>query len=247
VKGKTDSRLEEGITALSNAGQPVITIQIDDLLDIGQEFFRWEVATAYVGAILGINPFNQPNVQESKDNTNRLLARVREEGRLLEEKPALEKEPLSFFTQEKYASAMEMLRTFFAQAHPGDYMALLAYLPEVPSTDRVLKTIQAELRDGLRIATTQGYGPRYLHSTGQYHKGGPKTGLFLELTASESLRVPIPRQPYTFGVFERAQALGDLEALRKHGQRAMRIDLGSNIQAGLLALKEMIEAAIQSG
>ena len=228
------------------AGQPVITIFLDDLLDLGQEFFRWEIATATAGAILGINAFNQPNVQESKDNTNRLLAVVRDQGKLPDEKPSLIKAPLKIYFDEKATTIPEALIQFLAQARSGDYLALMAYIAENPANDEALQDIRKLLQDRLHITTTLGYGPRFLHSTGQFHKGGPNTGLFLQLTADDVEDVALPGAPYTFGVFKRAQALGDLEALRKHKRRVGRIHLGPDIARGLAILKEDLESAMKS-
>lgn len=235
LRGEGDCALDRGVVALREAGQPVVTLQMDGPLDLGKEFFRWEIATATAGAILGINAFNQPNVQESKDNTNRLLAIVREQGHLPEERPALVEGGLSLYIIHPGATIAETL----AQARPGEYVALQAYLTETPETEQVLQDIRRGLRDRLQLATTLGYGPRFLHSTGQYHKGGPNTGLFLQLTADDPEDTPIPGQPYTFGVFKRAQALGDLEALRKHGRRVVRIHM-ENVSQGLTELREIL-------
>jgi transaldolase/glucose-6-phosphate isomerase len=136
------------------------------------------------------------------------------------------------------------LRRFLAQAQPGDYVALQAYLTETPATEEMLQVIRLYLRNRLHGATTLGYGPRFLHSTGQFHKGGPNTGLFLQLTADDTEDTAVPEQPYTFGVFKRAQALGDLEALRKHERRVMRIHMGADVSQGLIALKEAVETAL---
>lgn len=246
MKDKTDHSLEQSVSSLKKAGQPVVTIHLDDLLDLGQEFFRWEFATATAGAILGINAFNQPNVQESKDNTNRLLGIVRERGQLPEEKPSLIKNPLKLYFDEKAATGPEMFKQFLAQAHPGNYLALMAYIPENPANDKALQEIRIMLQDRLHIATTLGYGPRFLHSTGQFHKGGPNTGLFLQLTADDATDVPIPGAPYTFGIFKQAQALGDMEALQKHKRRVGRVHLGSDVNQGLLILKEDLKSALQA-
>jgi transaldolase/glucose-6-phosphate isomerase len=240
LKGAEDPALANRVAALRRAGHPVVTIQIDDRLDLGQEFFRWEIATATAGAILGINAFNQPNVQESKDNTNRLLGVVRDGGQLPEEKPALVKGTLSVYAEDAAPTVVETLDRFLAQATPGDYVALMAYLSETPAIDQALQVIRLKLRDRLKLATTLGYGPRFLHSTGQFHKGGPNTGLFLQLTADDTEDAAVPGEPYSFGVLKRAQALGDLEALRKHGRRVVRIHLGADIAAGLRVLAEAI-------
>jgi transaldolase/glucose-6-phosphate isomerase len=244
LRDEVDQGLEVGVAALRSAAQPVVTIDMDDLLDLGQELFRWEIAVATAGSILGINAFNQPNVQESKDNTNRLLSVLRERGQLPETEPALVDPPLQVYAGEVAATVSDTLKQFLSGAHPGDYVALLAYLTESPSTGESLEKIRTLLRDHLQLATTVGYGPRFLHSTGQFHKGGPNTGLFLQLTVDEHEDVPIPGQPYTFGDLRRAQAMGDLEALRKHGRRVIWIHLGSDVAEGLSSLKKHVESAL---
>jgi hypothetical protein len=246
MKDRPDKILHRSVSSLREAGQPVITIFLDDLLDLGQEFFRWEIATATAGAILGINAFNQPNVQESKDNTNRILAMVRDQGKLPEEKPILTKDPLKLYFDEKAATVSDALKQFLTQAHPGDYLALMAYITENPSTDKALQDIRGLLQNHLHITTTLGYGPRFLHSTGQFHKGGPNSGLFLQLTADDLEDVPIPGAPYSFGIFKRAQALGDLEALRKHKRRVGRVHLGADISRGLAVFTEDLKSALQA-
>jgi hypothetical protein len=208
-----------------------------------QEFMRWEIATATAGAILGINAFNQPNVQESKDNTNRLLSMVKEKGQLPEEEPALVEDPLRLYVQDAASTVSATLAQFLDQSRPGDYVALMAYLTEEPETEQALQAIRLHLRDRLQLATTVGYGPRFLHSTGQFHKGGPNTGLFLQLTVDDAEDADVPDKPYTFGVLRRAQALGDLEALRKHGRRVMRIHLGADVGRGLAALQRALRIA----
>ena len=241
--GRDDGALDRGVQRLREAGHPVVTVQMDDALDLGQEFFRWEIATATAGAILGINAFDQPNVQESKDNTNRLLDGVRKDGRLPEEPPAIVEEPLRLYGDRTGRTIAGALGRWLAQGRPGDYIALMAYLPEEPATHQALQSIRVRLRNGTRLATTLGYGPRFLHSTGQYHKGGPATGLFLQLTADDGEDVSIPGSPYTFGIFKRAQALGDLEALRRHGRRVIRIHLGGDVRQGLRDLERALAAA----
>jgi hypothetical protein len=239
--------MDQSLAALREAGHPVITIQMGDRLDLGQEFLRWEIATATAGAILGINPFDQPNVQEGKDNTNRLLSVLRQTGRLPEDRPALSEGPIRVYMKDEAATLTEALTRFLNQGRPGDYVALLAYLPENAATEQKLAAIRRRLRDHLHLATTLGYGPRYLHSTGQLHKGGPDTGLFLLLTADNPDDVPIPGQLYTFGVFQHAQALGDFEALGQHGRRVMRIHLGPDVAQGLGLLRQAIKSALVGG
>ncbi|MGD8584183.1 MAG: bifunctional transaldolase/phosoglucose isomerase [Chloroflexota bacterium] len=241
LAGETDADLEKGVTALRAAGQPVATIQLVDPLDLGQEFMRWEVATAVAGAILHINAFDQPNVQESKDNTNRLLNEVRRGGHLQQENPAIKTQHLQLFAQERKSETLSgSLDDFFNEASPNDYAAIMAYLPENSKTDAALNTIRLRLRSRSSLATTVGYGPRFLHSTGQLHKGGPNTGLFLQLTADDQGDTPVPHQPYTFSVFKQAQAQGDLHALRQHGRRVVRLDLGDDVDEGLAELSEAL-------
>jgi len=244
LKSQTEELVERGVAALREKAHPVVTIELSDPLDFGQEFFRWEIATATAGSILGINPFDQPNVQESKDNTNRLLETVRKQGVLPEEKPALVEAPLTLYAPKAAGTIVETLRGFLAQARPGDYVAIMAYLTEDSAIEKVLQAIRLQLRDRLRLATTLGYGPRFLHSTGQFHKGGPNTGLFLQLTSDDAGDLPVPGQPYTFGIFKRAEALGDLEALHRHQRRAIRIHLGADVGKGLAALEQAIKAAL---
>jgi glucose-6-phosphate isomerase len=249
-----DGVLERGIAALREAGHPVVTIRMHDPLDLGQEFFRWEIATAAAGAVLGINAFDQPNVQESKDNTNRLLGVVRTQGRLPEEEPTLSEGRLRIYAGAGTADgrrgagrgdgAVAVLTRFLEQARPGNYVAFQAYLTESAPTDRALARLRLRVRDKTRLATTVGYGPRYLHSTGQYHKGGPNTGLFLQLTADDAVDADVPGAPYTFGVFKRAQAQGDLEALRAHGRRVLRVHLGADVVRGLEDLDAAVAAAL---
>ena len=239
-----DHGLDEGVAALHKAGYPLITLDLDDPLDLGQELFRWEIAIATAGAVLDINPFDQPNVQESKDNTSRLLEQVEQGRRLPEDPAAVTADPLRFFGSEPAKSGRDYLRSFLARARPGDYVAFQAYLPESPTTGDALRTLRARVRDALHVATTLGYGPRYLHSTGQLHKGGPNTGLFIQLTAMDREDAPIPGRPYSFGVLKAAQALGDFEALRRHGRRVVRVDLGEDVERGLAALAHTLEASL---
>ncbi len=244
LKGEEDTELEKGVAALREDGLPVISIQMDGKLDLGQEFLRWEIATAAAGAVLGINPFDQPNVQEAKDSTNRVLELARKTGWAPPHHPSLTEDGLGFYTRSPDESAVETLRSFLSQAAQGDYFALLAYLPEEDPTEKQLQSIRVLVRDQLHLATTSGYGPRYLHSTGQYHKGGPKTGLFLILTADNAADASVPGQPYTFGLLKSAQVTGDREVLQRQGRRVMRIHLGADVPRGLGTLRRWIEAAL---
>jgi hypothetical protein len=195
--------VEKQLAALESAGHPVVHLRLDDAYDLGQEFFRWEFSTAVAGAVLRINPFDQPNVAESKANTKTVLA----------EKTAASPP----------ASALE-LEQFLSGIKPGDYLAITAYLPPTPENDRRLAAIRRRLRDRLKVATTLGYGPRYLHSTGQLHKGGRPIGHFLQIVGTSADELPVPGESFGFARLEAAQAEGDLLALRARGRPAIRVD-----------------------
>lgn len=242
-----DATLDASVEKLRAAGQPVITITMDDRLELAQEFYRWEIATATAGAVVGINAFDQPNVQESKDNTNRLLAAVRQSGALPEPQPVVTDGALRFYADGAAGSVTDLLARFLAPAAAGHYVALQAYLTETPGTEAALERIRLRIRDARHVATTVGYGPRFLHSTGQFHKGGPNTGLFLQVTADDPEDAPLPGEPYGFSTFKAAQALGDLQALQQHGRRAVRVHLGRDVAAGLARLDEAIASALEAG
>jgi len=226
---------------LAAAGHPFVERELPGVYDLGGELLRWELATATAGYILGIDPFDQPNVQESKDNTKRLLAGYIASGELIDELPAGERRMAFPVADEELPAA---LAVFLAQAAPGDYVALQAYVAPSDAVRSVLQEARMEIRDRLRVATTLGYGPRYLHSTGQLHKGGPNRGLFLQLVGHDPVDVSIPGQPYTFGVLKRAQARGDIGALRAHDCRALRICLGDDVVAGVERVAALIVAAL---
>lgn len=226
------------LAALASAGHPVLEHELADAYAIGGEMLRWELATAAAAIVLGIDPFDQPNVQESKDATKRLLTAFAADGVLPEDGGA---RPGLTIGDEGLDQA---LRAFFAQARPGDYVALQAYVTPGRAVWDQLQDVRLRLRDGLGLATTLGFGPRYLHSTGQYHKGGPNRGLFLQLVGHDSKDVAIPGQPYGFSVLKRAQARGDLAALRAHDCRALRVCLGDDVPASLARLAELVTAAV---
>jgi glucose-6-phosphate isomerase len=226
---------------LAAAGHPVLGHEMDGVYGLGGEFLRWEIAVATAGRVLGIDPFDQPNVQESKDNTRRLLAGYIAGGELLEDLPEGDGRVAFPVRDDELPAALAAL---FAQAVPGDYAALQAYVAPGEAVWGDLQSLRLELRDSLRLATTLGYGPRFLHSTGQLHKGGPNRGLFLQLVGHDPVDVSIPGQPYGFSVLKRAQARGDLGALRAHGCRALRVCLGDDVQGGLRRLTELVAAAL---
>ncbi len=236
LRAAPDEAVEQKLADLEKAGHPIVRIMLDDPVEICQEFFRWEFATAVAGSIIGINPFDQPNVQESKENTNRLLEEVVQWGQLKTAEPAWKEDSLAVYGPVKANSVVEGVQSFLGQRHPEDYIALLVNLDETPEVTWAFQKLRTLLRDQTHLATTMGYGPRYLHSTGQYHKGGPNTGMFLMLTSDPEEDVQIPGRPYSFGVFQCAQALGDLQALEKHGRRAMRIDNSGDFEQAMARL-----------
>jgi hypothetical protein len=226
----------------------VIRIILQDILDLGGEFFRWEVATATAGALLGIDPFDQPNVQESKDNTKRLLAEYRAHGKFPEDSPLLDSAGLEVYGDAAAlaggnSSVGGLLAAFFNQARPGDYVALMAYIQPTPEHTVALQSLRLALRDASRLATTLGYGPRFLHSTGQLHKGGANNGLFIQITADDARDLPIPGEPYTFSVLKHAQALGDLGSLVSKQRRVLRLHLGKDVGAQLARLGRLLHEA----
>ncbi len=235
LEGDDNTALDRFVADLRRVGQPVVTFSLGDRYDLARELFRWEFATALAGAILWIDPFDQPNVQESKDNTARLLAVYKEKGSLPTEEADLVEGELKLYGI-KESTIAAALSSFLAQAHPGDYLAMMAYLEMVESNDRALEVLRRRLLERTGLPTTLGYGPRFLHSTGQLHKGGPNSGLFLQITADKRAKLPIPGQPYDFATLQAAQALGDRQALREHGRRALSIHLGSDVQRGLARL-----------
>jgi len=227
---------------LEAAGHPLVGHELADEYEFGGEFLRWEIAVAAAGQVLGIDPFDQPNVQESKENTRALLAGFTVSGELLEDLPAGDGQLAYAIVDGKLPGA---LAAFLTQASPGDYVALQAYIQPGDGVWQRLQSIRLAVRGALRVATTLGYGPRYLHSTGQMHKGGPNRGLFLQLVGHDPDDVSIPGQPYSFSVLKRAQARGDLGALRAHGCRVLRVCLGDDIPDGLQQLARIVDAALQ--
>ncbi len=241
-----DPQQDAAIAALEKAGQPVVHISLPNLYALGGEFYRWEVATAIAGHFLGINPFDEPNVQESKDNTKRILTEY-EGSRRLDQPPALFADGgvrVSADTKTaNAASGATTLSQFYQQAvqqqaRPGDYIAIMAYLQPTPENEALLQQLRVRLRDATHMATTLGFGPRFLHSTGQEHKGGANTGIFIQIVADDREDVPIPGQPYTFGTLIHAQSLGDYQSLQNHQRRVIRLNLGGDIRSGLALLSE---------
>jgi transaldolase/glucose-6-phosphate isomerase len=219
--------LETRVAALEQAGHPVARIALRDKYDLGQEFFRWEMAVVSAGAVIGIQPFNQPDVQLAKDLAKKAME-GKGGGQQAPEVPAAQRQQLQSALQE-----------WLGRAQAGNYISLQAYLEPTSATDAALEQLRVLLREKSRLATTAGYGPRFLHSTGQLHKGGPNTGLFLQLVDQAATDVAVPETNYTFGQLIRAQAQGDWQALTQRGRRVVRVQLGTNAQSGLAQLLEV--------
>ncbi len=245
-----DDKTEAGLKALEAAGHPVVRRTLSDVYDLGEEFFLWEFATAFAGWRLRINPFDQPNVQESKDATKELLETFAREGKLREQSQLVSDDKLTVYSDESLrerlggGTAAEVIGRHLASVKPGDYVALLEYFEETPEHESLIQEIRTALRDATHCAVTTGYGPRFLHSTGQLHKGGSDAGVFIQLTADDRGDLPIPEQPYTFSTLKQAQALGDFRSLASRGRRAVRVHLGPDVADGLRRLKEIIAASV---
>ena len=213
-----NSATDEGLAHIESSGQPVVRLDLKDTYDLGAEFYRWEFATAVAGIVLGIHPFDQPNVQAAKDMTDRVLGEHLGTGRV------------------PHLGDTGSIKELLSESQQGDYLAILAYLRQSPELDEVLDKLRSNVMQRYQIATTAGYGPRYLHSTGQLHKGGPGSGVFLQLTSHNERDFPVPGEPYTFGVLCYAQATGDLMALRSAGRRAASVHLRGDFAAAIAKL-----------
>ncbi len=242
------------LDALEKAGQPVVRITMPDIYDLGAEFFRWEIATAVVGAIIGINAFNQPDVEASKIATRSLTTEYEKTGSLPSEKPLFEDSGIKLFSDDKNAAELEKLATEkslagYLKAHLsrikiGDYFAVLGYIQMDAEHEEALQGMRHAVRDGKHVATCLGFGPRFLHSTGQAYKGGPNTGVFLQITCDDSVHLPVPGQKYTFGIVKAAQARGDFQVLAERGRRALRVHVAGDLKAGLARLQNAVQAAL---
>ena len=243
-----DDAHHEAAARLEKAGQPVIRIRLRDRYDLGGQIFLWEMATAVAGHLLGINPFDQPDVEEAKVLTRKLVARYREKGSLPEDVPLLRGEGIDVYCDCPARSPGDALHVFLGSALPDGYIALQAYLQPTAETDVAVLRLRNALHHRYRLATTAGYGPRFLHSTGQMHKGDGGRGMFIQFTADDPRDVPIPDEMgqngalVTFGVLKAAQALGDRQALRKAGRPVIRFHLGGNIAGGLERLTRSVSS-----
>ena len=256
LESKPSARQDAAVKRLEEAGQPVVRIAVNDVYDLGQEFFRWEIATAVAGAVMGVNPFDQPDVQFSKTETRKLTDAYEREGRFPEESPfywdgdiALYADVYNRGTIEAVAGGDRTLEGLL-RAHLGrlgyrDYFALLAYVERNPEHEELLTGIRRLVRDKKGAATCLGFGPRFLHSTGQAYKAGPNTGVFLQITCDDPVYVGIPGRKYSFGVVKAAQARGDFQVLVDRGRRALRAHLGRDVAAGLRRLRDAVAAALR--
>ncbi|MDE0197245.1 MAG: hypothetical protein OXK78_03565 [Caldilineaceae bacterium] len=248
----SDAGAQDGkVEALIDAGHPVIRVRFRDRYDLGGQFFLWEYATAVAGARLGIHPFDQPDVESAKQQSRQMMSAYMESGSLPAPQPSLESAGLKVYLgggdgDRPPGSADEALAAFVEGAAAGDYFSIQAYMRPCSAVDRLLKTMQGRLRDRTRLATTTGYGPRFLHSTGQLHKGDRGNGLFIQLTDRPSSDADIPDEPGSaasavpFGVLIQAQSLGDRQALINAGRRVLRIDLGEEAESGLERLVDSL-------
>jgi glucose-6-phosphate isomerase len=250
----TDVTQDAKLTALEEAGHAVVRISMADTYDLGAEFFRWEIAAAVAGSIIGINAFNQPDVEASKIATRNFTSEYEKTGSLPAEKPVVEDGGIKLFTDEKNAATLAQaagadksvagyLKAHLGRIRAGDYFAVLGFIQMNDAHQKILQAIRHAVRDVKQVATCLGFGPRFLHSTGQAYKGGPNSGVFLQVTCDDALELPVPEQKYTFGVVKAAQARGDFQVLAERGRRALRVHL-HDVDAGLVTLAAAVQKAL---
>ncbi|MEA2920320.1 MAG: transaldolase / glucose-6-phosphate isomerase [Bradyrhizobium sp.] len=254
TEGENDAAHDAKLAALENAGHPVVRIVMKSIDHIGQEFFRFEMATAVAGAVLGIDPFNQPDVEDAKIKTRQLTAAFEKSGKLPAEKPVMSSAQADLYTDEANATALRKagangdlgswLKAHLARARADDYVALLAYIERNAAHIDSLQHMRLEVRDSRHVATCAEFGPRFLHSTGQAYKGGPDSGVFLQITADDAEDLPVPGQKASFGVIKAAQARGDFDVLTERGRRALRVHLKGDLESGLKMLDGAIARAL---
>jgi len=242
---------DAAVAAIEKAGHPVVRITLPNVYALGQEFFRWEIATAVAGSIIGINAFNQPDVEASKIETKKLTSQYEATGSLPPESPFFVAKDAKLFADDKNTSALSggktlggILKTHLARIGAGDYFAVLGYIPMNAENEKALQTIRMSVRDAKKVATCLGFGPRFLHSTGQAYKGGPNSGIFLQITCDDASDLAVPGQKYTFGVVKAAQARGDFAVLAERGRRALRVHLGKNLKSGLNTLAKAVTQSL---
>ncbi|MDQ2842196.1 MAG: bifunctional transaldolase/phosoglucose isomerase [Acidobacteriota bacterium] len=248
----SDANEERAVAALEQAGQPVIRIVLNDLYQIGQTFFQWEIATAVAGSLLGINAFNQPDVEASKIATRELTDEYEKNGSLPPEKPILDQDGIKLYTDKENADALlkgnstvgAVIRHHLDSVKPGDYFGFLAYIPMFQQYEDTLQEVRKQVVETKQVATVLGFGPRFLHSTGQAYKGGPNSGVFLQITCDEVQDLPVPGQTYSFGVVKAAQARGDFQVLAERHRRALRVHVGSDVARDLDRVRDLVCAAL---
>ena len=251
LASKPSKAQDAAVASLEKAGHPVVRITLPNIYNLGQEIFRWEIATAVAGSIIGINAFNQPDVEASKIETKKLTSQYEATGSLPPESPFFEDLGIKLFADEKNTAALnggaklaDVLKTHLARAGAGDYFAVLGYITMNSVNETTLQGIRHAVRDKKKVATVLGFGPRFLHSTGQAYKGGPNSGVFLQITCDDAKDLPVPGQKYTFGIVKAAQARGDFAVLAERGRRALRVHLGKNLKSGLAALAKAVQKAL---
>jgi len=254
LEGHDEPALDALADALAEAGHPLVWIDLKSREDIGEEFFRWEVATAIAGAVMQLNPFDQPDVEASKVATRKLTDQYEQSGQLAPETPLVSGDGVAVFADHANAEALKELAASWTpaayveahlrRAHEGDYVGLLAYIDRSHPHTEALQKIRARIRDHMKLATVLGFGPRFLHSTGQAYKGGPNSGVFLQITHEPAQDIAVPGQRYGFRVVEAAQARGDMEVLAERGRRVIRLDLGRDVEGGLKWLADAVERAL---
>jgi transaldolase/glucose-6-phosphate isomerase len=254
LESAPDAAADAAIAKLQQSGHPTVIISVADIYDLGQEFFRWEFATAVAGSIIGINPFDQPDVEASKIATKKLTEEYERTGALPKEVPFFEADGIKLFADEKNANDLRLftgksslvgyLKAHLDRLKLSDYFALLAYVEMNDEHEGLLQVARHAVRDQKRVATCLGFGPRFLHSTGQAYKGGPNSGVFLQVTCDDANDLDVPNQKYTFGLVKAAQARGDFEVLAERGRRALRVHLGADVATGLEKVNRAIEAAL---
>jgi transaldolase/glucose-6-phosphate isomerase len=246
----SDTTIDEHIAEIEAAGHPVVEIEIDDIEQLGQEFFRWEFATAVAGSIMNINPFNQPDVEAAKIEARKISDEYEQTGALPPEKPFFVADGISLFASDEHAQKLigpaheqsleSILKAHLNQIKTGDYFALLAYVEMNIENERLTEKIRERVLADKRVATCLGFGPRFLHSTGQAYKGGANNGVFLQITSDDAFDLPVPGQKYTFGVVKQAQARGDFQVLTTRGRRALRVHLAADVTKYLDILSTLL-------
>jgi transaldolase/glucose-6-phosphate isomerase len=251
LESEPDKEQSAAVDALAKAGHPVVRIVLPDIYSLGQEFFRWEIATAVAGSLIGINAFNQPDVEASKTETRKLTSEYETTGKLPSESPFFTGDGTKLYADLKNTAALKgggtlagFLKKHLARIGAGDYFAVLGYITMNETHEEALQSIRLAVRDNKKVATVLGFGPRFLHSTGQAYKGGPNSGVFLQITCDDAVDILVPGQKYTFGVVKSAQARGDFAVLAERGRRALRVHLGKDVAAGLATLADAVNQAL---